>query len=251
MLVFGKILFGPVLLLQGRRVRRTTLRLPEAAGLREGVEGAVFGAAPLRLLVVGDSSAAGVGVEQQGDALAQPLATALSRSLQRPVAWQLVAQSGVDTVEALALLKDLHAADALVTVLGVNDVTAQHGPQRFINDYQRLLGQVRAQAGAPLFFACGLPPMHLLPALPQPLRWYLGACATRLDQALQQWIATTPGAHFFSLRWSGGSGEVARDGFHPGPAQYRQWAERLAGCIAPVVAPLPEDSRQIIRTRAT
>lgn len=234
---FGKILFGPILLLQGRRVRRTTLRLPEAAGPRDGIAGETFQVEPLHLLVVGDSSAAGVGVDEQADALAQPLALALSHSLQRPVAWQLRAQSGVDTAEACALLADLRLADVLVSVLGVNDVTAQHGPQRFIDDYRRLLDRVRAEATAPLFFACGLPPMHLLPALPQPLRWYLGACATRLDHALQAWIAATPGAHFFSLRWGQG-GEVARDGFHPGPAQYRNWAMRLAADITPLVKPL-------------
>ena len=233
MLVIGKILFGPLLLLQGRRVRRTALRLPEADGARSGVEGAPFDGVPLRLIVVGDSSAAGVGVETQAQALAQPLAQDLALLLARPVAWQLLAKSGIDTVEALALLEAeaLQPAGVLVTALGVNDVTGQRRPLRFVDDYRRLLDAVRMRAGIALFVANGLPPMHLLPALPQPLRWYLGQCALRLDRALQAWLASMPDARYLSLHWGEG-GDVARDGFHPGAAQYRRWAGRLAATIA-------------------
>lgn len=233
MLVIGKILLGPILLLQGKQVRRTALRLPEAAGARSGMEGASFQGAPLRLLVVGDSSAAGVGVGHQAEALAQPLARLLSARLERPVVWQLIAKSGVETAEALALLEDEapQHADVLVTALGVNDVTGQRDAQRFIGDYRRLLDAVRSRAGIKLFVANGLPPMHLLPALPQPLRWYLGQCAFRLDRALQDWLATMPDARYLSLHWGEG-GDVARDGFHPGPVQYRSWAGRLAATIA-------------------
>jgi lysophospholipase L1-like esterase len=232
-LVIGKILLGPILLLQGRRVRGAALRLPEAAGLRTGVEGAAFEGAPLHILVVGDSSAAGVGVEMQEQALAQPLAQALSEHLGRPVAWQLLAKSGIETTEALALLEAdaPQPADVLITALGVNDVTGQHSPARFIGDYRRLHDTVRSRRGITLFVANGLPPMHLLPALPQPLRWYLGQCAFRLDRALQDWVGTMPDARYLSLHWGEG-GDVARDGFHPGPVQYRRWAGKLASTIA-------------------
>ena len=60
------IALGPVLLWQGQYVRRRTPRLPEASGARVGVTGT---GKDLRLLVLGDSSAAGVGVETQSDAL--------------------------------------------------------------------------------------------------------------------------------------------------------------------------------------
>jgi lysophospholipase L1-like esterase len=232
-LVIGKILLGPILLLQGRRVRRSALRLPEAAGRRAGVEGAAFEGVPLRILVVGDSSAAGVGVDLQEQALAQPLAQELANRLSRPVSWQLLAKSGIETADASVLLEadTLKPADVLVTALGVNDVTGQRSHERFIGNYRRLLDTARSRNGVTLFVANGLPPMHLLPALPQPLRWYLGQCAFRLDRALQEWVGTMPDARFLSLHWGGG-GDVARDGFHPGPVQYRRWAGKLAEAIA-------------------
>ncbi len=232
MLLIGKLLLGPILLLQGRRVRRTALRLPEAAGARSGVEGTSFDGAPLRLLVLGDSSAAGVGVAHQSLALAQPLAQELSARLACPVAWQLAAKSGIETAAAVAMLEGeaLQPADVLVTALGVNDVTAQRDPHGFVDDYRRLLNAVRGRTGISLFVASGLPPMHLLPALPQPLRWYLGQCAFRLDRALQSWLSQTADGHYLSLHWAEG-GEVAHDGFHPGAAQYRRWVEKLAAIV--------------------
>lgn len=74
-----ELLLGPLLLWQGRRVRATALRLPEAAGPRTA-EGSA-----LRLLIVGDSSAAGVGAAHQDEALAGRLAQALAARLGRPV----------------------------------------------------------------------------------------------------------------------------------------------------------------------
>src|SRR5918998_1273279 len=62
---------APLLVAQGRRVRRTTPRLPEAPGDREGVTGA---GPALRLLVVGDSAAAGAGARDARGALGAPAA---------------------------------------------------------------------------------------------------------------------------------------------------------------------------------
>ncbi len=56
----------PALVIQGNRVKKKTLRLPEPAGEREGLIGQ---GKPLSILIVGDSAAAGVGVDHQEDAL--------------------------------------------------------------------------------------------------------------------------------------------------------------------------------------
>ena len=69
---------APFLILQGRHVRRITPRLPEPDGARAGQAGS---GQPLRLLIVGDSAAAGVGVSTQQDALSGQLIALLSQSL--------------------------------------------------------------------------------------------------------------------------------------------------------------------------
>jgi lysophospholipase L1-like esterase len=231
MLALYKTALAPALLLQGRRLRRTALRLPEAQGPRSGEAVAPDGptGAPLRLLVVGDSSAAGVGVNWQHEALAQPAAQHLAAASGRPVAWRLLARSGITTAEAAALLqaKAPAPADVVVVALGVNDVTAQHSATRFLRDYQALLQLLRQRTGARCAVLSGVPPLHRLPATPQPLRWYLGQCAQRLDHALQQLCRQQPGLHHLPLSWAQPQA-MARDGFHPGLLQYRQWAQQVA-----------------------
>ncbi|ETX12905.1 hypothetical protein OCH239_15315 [Roseivivax halodurans JCM 10272] len=59
-------LLAPILAVQGRIVRRGAVRLREPDGPRAGRTGA---GPSLRLLIAGDSSAAGVGADTQAEAL--------------------------------------------------------------------------------------------------------------------------------------------------------------------------------------
>ncbi|WP_243849529.1 SGNH/GDSL hydrolase family protein [Paraburkholderia rhizosphaerae] len=224
--------------MQARHLRRTALRLPEAAGPRSGVEGEAPQCPPLRILVVGDSSAAGVGVEAQTDALAQPVARLLATRTGRQVEWQLVAKSGVNTNEALELLShvELAPADFLVTALGTNDVTSQRAPAQFMADYARLVEDLRRRTGAIGLVVTGLPPLRILPAAPHPLRWYLGRYAACLDRLLEAWVRLDATARYVSLEWAAKPKEMARDLFHPGHGQYRIWAELVAEQLVALLA---------------
>lgn len=225
-LLAAKLALGPVLLPQGLWVRRTALRLPEPAGEREGVVGE--GDVLLRLLVVGDSSAAGVGVADQAQALALPLAKEVAARKHGAVAWQLIAQTGINAHEAIELVQrsNLAPANVAVIVLGVNDVTSQTSAARFLDNLERLVDLLRVRRAV---FA-GLPPMHLLSAVPHPLRWYLGRYARWLDAALQDWCAVKRFGYCAS-DWATDRALLAEDGYHPGPSLYPQWAARLAEVV--------------------
>jgi lysophospholipase L1-like esterase len=274
MLSAYKTALGPLLLLQARAVRKTALRLPEAAGPRSGTAGGAATLPPVRALFVGDSSAAGVGVAHQDDALAARAAALLSLRIGAPVEWQLVAKSGINTREALELVSasELKPADLLVTALGVNDVTSQRQSKRFIADYQALLEHVVRSVGARAIVISGMPPFHALAIMPQPLRWYLGQYARRLDASLRQWVGEgvgervgagvnervkagvnarvkagageidhgenrqrrEPGVRctYVSMQWAATAGEMASDGYHPGASQYLRWAQLVAESAA-------------------
>ncbi len=234
MLKLYKSVLAPILLAQGARLRRSALRLPEPAGQRSGQIGGRTDEPPLRLLFVGDSSAAGVGVAHQKQALAQPCATSLHQRTGRSVQWRLLAKSGINTAEAMSMVRQhsLGPAEAIITVLGVNDVTSQTTPGKFLADYQALIGQLLRRTGARVGVINGLPPMDSFSAVPNPLRWYLGRYARRLDARLQTWIATQPQLRHLPLQRSTVGSELASDGYHPGPEQYRCWAEQIAQSLA-------------------
>ena len=249
MIHFYKLALGPLLLVQGRAARRAALRLPEASGPRAGVvspihSGEPFGepfGGPLRMLFVGDSSAAGVGVAHQCQALAMQSAQRLAEKIARPVAWQLIAKSGANTRDTWQMVadQDLAPADVVITVLGVNDVTSQCSRAQFIRDYKVLMALLRHKTGARFAVVNGVPPFEVLRMLPQPLRWYLARHAARLDAVLRDWVCTVDEFCYLSLRSLDGSelvselvSQLASDGYHPGAAQYRQWAEQVATSAA-------------------
>lgn len=237
------VALAPLLVAQGRRVRRTTLRLPEAAGPRDGItQAGPPGPVPLRLLIAGDSSAAGVGVSTQADALAGLLPQHLAQATGRPVHWQLAACTGADVAGLIDLLGQVPVGrvDAAVIAIGVNEVTARTSPARWRHRLDALDAVLQARFDRPATLICALPPMHRFPALPQPLRWYLGRHARLLDAALSDWaggraprvrrVATDLPAHGPTGR-GGPDALVASDGFHPGPRAYRLWAETLSRAL--------------------
>ena len=235
---------APVLIWQGRRVRRDTPKLPEACGPRAGLDNADklcksgAPAKPLRLLILGDSSAAGVGASHQSEALSGQLRACLASTLAVPLQWRVVARTGIATAEALALLDEAmpdqpEGFDIALVALGVNDVTALRGVSRWLADVDRVCARLRERHSVKRVIWSGLPPMDRFPALPQPLRMVMGLHARALDRALA--------AHFSRDGSASGrrhiamplmpDGAVASDGFHPGPLAYARWAQTLHSAL--------------------
>jgi len=231
---FVKLALAPVLLVQGRRVKRETPRLPEAAGSRLGTittnNKALKQTQPLRILICGDSAAAGVGVANQQQALAGCLERELqSRFPLRDIHWTLWATNG-DT-SAVALVK-LHLRpaqnfDLVITSLGVNDVTSGLEDYRFFRQQQALIRVFRDKFSARQILLTAVPPMRHFPALPQPLRWYLGRQADRLNAQLQRIAQHDSMVEVVDVNFPLQADVIASDGFHPGPVGYQLWAKAV------------------------
>ncbi len=223
-------LAAPLLLAQAVYVKATVPRLPEPPGARAGVEGS---GPLLRLLVLGDSAAAGVGADSQLQALSGRLVARLAPHFR--VDWRLLARTGDRVRDALAALRDAPdlRCDVALTSLGVNDATRLASPARFIDDMAAVADHLRERCGARLLLLSGLPPVGEFPALPQPLRWRLGVQAQRLDAALQAFVAVQPDCLHLPFGRLPDPAVMATDGFHPGPPVYRLWAEAAA---APIIA---------------
>lgn len=227
--IAARIPLAPVLLAQAVMVRRRALVLPEPPGPREGEAGA---GPPLRLLIAGDSSAAGVGAETQDTALSGRLVARLAET--RRVTWRLEAQTGATTRDTLRRLSAMPAQtfDIAVTALGVNDVTRATPLRRWVERQEALVNLLRDRFGVRRVYATGLPPMGVFPLLPQPLRWVLGQQSHRLDRALADILEGHPVARHVRVDFPHDPRFAARDGFHPSEAAYDEWAALLAGMIA-------------------
>jgi len=227
----AKLLLSPVLVAQAVVTRARVQRLPEAEGAREGG----VGRGPrLRLLMLGDSSAAGVGVARQADALAGVLPPSLAKRAGLRVEWRLVARSGVTSAQCLQLLDEAGAieADIAVVVLGVNDVVEQVPTAHAVAARASIANRLRNAHGVRHVVFAPLPPVHRFPALPQPLRWIAGADARRHDRAVADWAATRSDVSHVPIELPLNAGVMAADGFHPGPTVYRICGTALAEHIA-------------------
>jgi lysophospholipase L1-like esterase len=174
----AKLLLSPLLVAQAVATRARMPRLPEAAGERAGV----VGRGPLlRLLIVGDSSAAGVGVAEQSQALAGYLTKALAAQAAVRVQWRLLARAGLTSAQCLdqLLSKAALEADVAVVVLGVNDVIDQVPSQRAVAAREAIANRLRNGHGVAHVVFAPLPPVQHFPGLPQPLRWIAGRDAKR------------------------------------------------------------------------
>jgi len=235
--VAARAVLGPLLYAQAGRLRRTLPELPEASGAREGSAGS--GRVALRLLIAGDSSAAGVGAPTQRQALAGHLARELARRVQGRVRWQLVAATGARSEDVLAMLirGRLHRADVGIVVVGVNDITKEVPLQLALHKRGEIVALMRERAGVGHVLLPALPEMEKFPALPQPLAWYAGRHARRNNAAQNAWAAGQQYASHVVMDGVLDPALMAADGFHPAPALYARVAGRLAEHIEYEVLP--------------
>lgn len=219
---------APLLISQALYVRHVTPRLPEAQGERSGIHGA---GSPLRLLILGDSAAAGVGVSTQCQALSGQLVSALSAGFR--VSWKLVAQTGHRANDVLGALEMLapEPFDVVVTSIGVNDVTHGTGFRKWMDQQARIVALLQSKFQSRHIMLSSIPPMHLFPAIPQPLRWYLGARAGRLNSALKDFADRSERCVFVFIDFPLAEANMASDGFHPGAPAYALWARQVAARI--------------------
>lgn len=222
---FLLLLLAPLLVLQGKRVRARTVRLPEPEGQRSGASGKPSNR-PLRTLVLGDSAAAGVGCSSQYEAVTGHWVEALSAHYH--VHWQLVAQSSLTCAGVLKLLKEttltIESADVVLISVGVNDVTRRTSVNQWQQDLNAMTQYLKQNLATKIIIYTTLPPMHKFPALPQPLRMFVGGQAKRLNKALEQHCTHNANTHFLVFDVPFAPEYMASDGYHPSPKAAALWA---------------------------
>ena len=245
--IVARALLFPLLHAQAQGVRAGVEPLPEPPGPRAGREGK--GGSEFRLLVVGDSSAAGVGAPHQDLALARPLARHLARRTGRPVRWTLLAEAGLTSAAALAYLKarDVPEADLAVVILGVNDITNQVPLPQALKLRGEIAVWLEAHADVDDVLFPALPEMELFPSLPQPLAWWAGQMSRRNNRAQARWAAnwplSEPRVSHVPMDGLMHGDLMASDGFHPGPGLYARVSEHLAAAIERRLTATPAESK--------
>lgn len=191
----------------------------------------------LRLVMLGDATAAGVGVNRVEDTVGGQLADRLAGTGVR-VELTSAAVTGsrskdLDTQVARALLTD--PPQLAVILIGSQDVVHGVSPTSAATELAAAVARLRAAGVAVVVGTC--PDMAACRAVAQPLREILGYLARRLARAQD---AATRAADAVPVDLAAVTGAVFRadagmlcaDGFHPSADGYRIWAHALYPAVA-------------------
>lgn len=230
----------PIMYVQSQRIRKTIPKLPEAEkpfGIEE-----VPGSEPFRLVTLGESTVAGVGVETHAEGFTGTLAKELSKELGRTIRWSVHAKSGYTAKKVHQLiLPELkqEKVDLFVVGLGGNDAFEFTAPYWWERNILKLVKGIRDRFGdVPIAFA-NMPPVRDFPAFSGLMHRAIGAQVDYLGASLQLLIQSQNNVYFdhsaLDFRaWVEENdldltpADFFSDGVHPSVLTYQKWAQNYA-----------------------
>ncbi|MEU6253365.1 SGNH/GDSL hydrolase family protein [Streptomyces sp. NPDC047043] len=155
----------------------------------DGLYGTVYSTPdepPLRLTMLGDSTAAGQGVHRAGQTPGALLASGLSAVAERPVELHNVALPGatsddLDRQVALVLADPSRVPDVCVIMIGANDVTHRMPATRSVRHLSAAVRRLRTAGAEVVVGTC--PDLGTVERVQQPLRWLARRASRQLAAA--------------------------------------------------------------------
>ncbi|HQZ82714.1 MAG TPA: SGNH/GDSL hydrolase family protein [Pyrinomonadaceae bacterium] len=227
--------FSPLLYVQGQITRWKIGVLPGAGGATSGRTdaGSVIDAA--HLLVLGESTVAGLGARDHEHALAGRFAYYLSEAIGKPVEWDVVGKNGVTarrTVEDLLPLVPDRKFDFVLLGLGGNDVLKLSSPRKWRRDMLELLSLLRRRNDASEIFITNCPMIIESPALPEPIRSILWHLSKMHDRNIREFSRGLAGVTYYPQPKEIDSENFFADGIHPSEEGYDRWARAMVEYFA-------------------
>lgn len=207
-------------------------------------------AGSLRLAMIGDSSAAGLGVDDPNHLLGVLIARELATQARRPVRLDTYAVSG-STSRDLAPQVDLtltNPPDLALIIIGGNDVAARILPKQSGDLLAEAIGRL-CEAGI-VVVAGTCPDLGVVRAIPQPLRsltraWSLAIAKQQHSAVRRAGGHAVPLADLLAAEFLSREDFFSIDQFHPSAAGYQAAAAVLLPAVCAAAGawetgPLPE-----------
>ena len=222
----------PVYAWQGIGVRRKTERMTPAQGpVMHSIPGKQPGMA---LLVLGDSSAASVGIGKSEDGLAAQLAGLIAEKTGRAVKWRAAgfssATSGQIRDYVIPNLSD-ESWTHIVLSIGTNDTKNFHTIARFKKEFGGLLYALRAKWPEARVIWSPVVDLKRVPALPPMLGSILEVRADAVNRMGERLCGERGAVAASRLPILDPQAGFSTDGFHASAAGYRAWAEHLLDTV--------------------
>jgi lysophospholipase L1-like esterase len=222
----------PVYIWQGLGVRRRTTRMLPAHG---PVMHEIPGKAPaITLLVLGDSSAASVGIGHSENGLAAQLAVLISERAGNAVRWRAAGFNSATSGQIRDHVLPNLSADPwthIVLAIGTNDTKNFHSVRRFKKEFGGLLYALRAKWPEARLVWSPVLQFTRAPAMPSLLGKILEIRALEMNRMGKRLCLERGAVPAPRLPITNPEAGFASDGFHASEAGYRAWAEHLVGLV--------------------
>lgn len=213
-------------------LRADGIYLPDGAGPLDAAAVAALDREPIRLAVLGDSSAAGLGAETPHLLPGVAVARGLADESGRPVRLDTFAVSGATSrhLDGQVELAMVGRPDVVLALIGANDVTGRIAPQTAAALLGGAVRRLRAAGSAVVIGTC--PDLGVVRPIQQPLRgllhtWSLTLARLQRTAVQQAGGLTVPLADLLAADFMARADYFSEDQFHPSGLGYAAAASVL------------------------
>lgn len=233
----------PILYFQGKKIRREVPRLPEAKKPQGYIK--TTSEKTLKILAIGESTIAGVGVDFHENGFIGALAQEISSIQAVSVLWKVYAKSGYTAklVRKKIIPKiEESNADIIVVGLGGNDAFALNSPDLWMHQINLLIKTLKKKfPKTPIFFT-NMPPIKEFPAFTKAIKFVIGNLVEVFGKRLHKRVHKKSNVFYNNEvitlpTWQEKynlEGDVSiffSDGVHPSKTTYQIWGKDMAQFI--------------------
>lgn len=233
----------PVLYIQGKRIRKEVPKLPEARNPKGYIK--TGSKKTLKVLAIGESTIAGVGVDFHKNGFIGALAQEISSTQKVSILWRVYAKSGytVKLVRKRIIPKiEETNADIIVIGLGGNDAFTLNSPEVWIYQINLLIKELKRKfPKTPIYFT-NMPPIKEFPAFTKTIKFVIGNLVEIFGERLHKRIRKKSQVFYnnkiITLQsWQkkhnikSDASIFFSDGVHPSKTTYQIWGKDMANFI--------------------
>lgn len=234
----ANLILFPLLIWQGKKIKKTIPKLPEAADPSGFIQN---GENTLSILFLGESTVAGIGVASHKDGFSGSFAKYLSNVRKCSVQYDVVAKSGYTAakVEAKLIPKIPDKTYQLIVVgLGGNDSFRLTPPWKWKADLKAIIENLRQQFPQAHIAFASTPPIHIFPAFPRLIQFAVGNWSKLHALKIQDTIINLENISYHAMDFGldycyqklnipADVNLLFSDGVHPSKLTYKVWAEEM------------------------
>lgn len=233
----------PVLFYQGKKIRQEVPKLPEARNPKGFIKKSSN--KTLKVIALGESTFAGVGVDFHENGFIGALAREISAKTNASILWRVYAKSGYTAKmvhqRLLPKIEETNA-DIIIIGLGGNDAFKLNSPDVWIYQINILMKKLKRKfPKTPIYFT-NMPPIKEFPAFTNSIKFVIGNLVQLLGKRLDKRVRKKKNVHYNNEvvtleSWkekyniTGDVETFFSDGVHPSLITYQVWGKDMANYI--------------------